>query len=362
MPSANILSKVAIARTPRVMQVEGMFDLSPKDISEHRIEANLELPDNWSVGAIVGPSGSGKSTVARKLFGDSLLTGLEWPENQSVIDGFDKSIGIKDITGLLSSVGFSSPPAWLRPFRVLSNGEQFRVTMARAMAESTSLIVVDEFTSVVDRTVAKIGSAAISRAIRRRKQQLIAVSCHYDILEWLEPDWVFQPHTGSFEVTSGHLRRPQINVKICRVHSSAWRLFRHHHYLSAEISSSAQCFVAFIDEQPAAFTSYVHFPHPSDRTYKREHRTVVLPDFQGVGLGNRISEWLGKKLTREGWRFISTTSHPAMILHRYKSSLWRVSRKMSRVSRAGESSSIAALRNNLSCSRLTAGFEFISRK
>lgn len=358
MPRADILRSVAIVRSPRVMQLEGMFDLPVSAVSEHRITADLALPDEWNVGVIVGPSGSGKSTVAAEMFGANMIKSFDWPKDRSVIDGFPPTVGIKDITALLSSVGFSSPPAWLRPFHVLSNGEQFRVTMARAMAENAGLIVVDEFTSVIDRTVAKIGSAAIAKTIRRRKQQFIAVSCHYDILDWLEPDWVFQPHTGQFELTRGRLRRPQIAIEIRRVHRSAWRLFQRHHYLSTEIANGAQCFVAFVEGQPAAFTSYIHFPHPSDARYKREHRTVVLPDFQGVGLGNRLSEWQGAHLTSEGWRFISTTSHPAMIRHRYASPLWRVNRKLGRVS---PRTTKATITGNLASSggRFTAGFEYV---
>jgi len=113
-------------------------------------------------------------------------------------------MGIKEVVDLLTSVGFGSPPAWLRPFRVLSNGEQFRVMVARAIAETTGLIAIDEFTSVVDRQVAKVASHTVQKAIRRRKRQLIAVSCHYDIIEWLQPDWVYQPHTRDFA-----RRRPQ---------------------------------------------------------------------------------------------------------------------------------------------------------
>src|SRR5690606_16358303 len=112
--------------------------------------------------------------------------------------------------------GFSSPPAWLRPFHVLSNGEQFRVTMARALAESVGLVVVDEFTSVVDRTVAQIGSAAIAKAVRRRGGRFIAVACHYDIADWLEPDWIYEPHTARF--ARDRLRRPDIEIAVRRVH------------------------------------------------------------------------------------------------------------------------------------------------
>lgn len=83
-------------------------------------------------------------------------------------------MGIKDIVGLLSSVGFSSPPSWVRPFRVLSTGEQFRVTMARTLAEMPDLAVVDEFTSVVDRTVARPGYnvAMASRSVSERSAAL----------------------------------------------------------------------------------------------------------------------------------------------------------------------------------------------
>jgi hypothetical protein len=42
----------------------------------------------------------------------------------------------------------------------------------------------------------------------------------------------------------------------------------------------------------------------------REHRTVVLPDFQGVGIGDALSEWLGAYLRSWGIRIRSLTSHP----------------------------------------------------
>ncbi len=109
-----------------------------------------------------------------------------------MIDGFDPDVSIKRVTRLLTAVGFSSPPAWIKPYRVLSCGEQFRCDLARALLASRELVVFDEFTSVVDRTVAKIGSAAVSQAVRSGgfTQRFVAVTCHYDVVEWLEPDWV----------------------------------------------------------------------------------------------------------------------------------------------------------------------------
>src|SRR5438477_11142801 len=196
MAHVTCLRSVPIIRTPRVRQLEGMFDVPPAERSEMRWEAALPLEEaDWQIGLIVGPSGCGKSTLARELFPEALIDGFDWPDDQSIVDAFPAAMGIKEVVGLLSSVGFSSPPSWLRPFRALSNGEQFRVTIARALAEKPDLAVIDEFTSVVDRPVARIGSAALARTIRRpgpdeKARRLVAVSCHYDIVDWLSPDWV----------------------------------------------------------------------------------------------------------------------------------------------------------------------------
>ena len=97
-----------------------------------------------------------------------------------------------------NAVGFSSPPSWLKPYSVLSNGEKMRCDLARAMLSGQKLFVFDEFTSVVDRTIAKIGSFAMQKAVRRTGKQFIAVTCHFDVEEWLMPDWVFDTNTMTF--------------------------------------------------------------------------------------------------------------------------------------------------------------------
>jgi len=138
MPNAHVIVDTRIIRTARVAQVEGLFDIPPAEKSQQGWDVQLPLEVKpWHIGLIVGPSGSGKSTVARALFGDQLdLQGSlpAWPNDQSILDGFPPGMPIKEVVELLSSVGFSSPPAWLRPFRVLSTGEQFRVTLARLLA------------------------------------------------------------------------------------------------------------------------------------------------------------------------------------------------------------------------------------
>src|SRR5207302_7587073 len=131
-------------------------------------------------------------------------------------DGFPYDLTIKEILALLSSVGFSSPPAWLRPFAALSTGQQFRVTLARLLAEQPALAVMDEFTSVVDRTVAQIGAHSLARTVRGRGQKFIAVTCHEDVEPWLNPDWVYRPDAGRFTWRLLQ-RRPAIALHVCRV-------------------------------------------------------------------------------------------------------------------------------------------------
>jgi GNAT superfamily N-acetyltransferase len=244
----------------------------------------------------------------------------------------------------------------LKPFHVLSNGEQFRVTLARTLAEAPELAVVDEFTSVVDRTVAQIGSAALAKTVRASNRRFVAVSCHYDIEEWLQPDWKYDTASGQFLWRSLR-RRPPLAFSVRRVNSSLWKIFRQHHYLSHDLHRSAKCFVAEIDGRPAAFASVIHNPN-NGKGWWREHRTVCLPDFQGVGLGNALSEFVAGMMTATGKMYRSTTSHPAMIRHRCKSPLWRMTRAPD-FGRAPSGSSEITSRLSTNWSRPTAGFQFV---
>jgi energy-coupling factor transporter ATP-binding protein EcfA2 len=263
---------------------------------------------------------------------------------------------IQEITGALSAVGFSSPPAWLRSFSSLSNGEAFRATLARLLVEERDPILMDEFTSVVDRTVAKIASAAVAKYVRRGDHKLVVASCHYDVMDWLQPDWVYD--TGGYEFTWRHLQpRPPIELEIYRSTPEAWRTFHHHHYLTGNLHKAATCLVALVEGRPAAFASALHRPHGKVKNLVGEHRTVCLPDFQGVGIGNALSEFLASVYIARGMRYRSTTSSPAMIRHRARSSLWRMERPPSMVRPQGKRAGRAGLVT--STSRLTSSFEYV---
>jgi ABC-type ATPase involved in cell division len=360
VPRAHLLIESPVEVSFRVEQIRGMFDVPRQEAVRHQWDVDIPIEDtDWQIGLIVGPSGSGKTTIARQLFPDAFFhAGYEWPETAAVVDGFPAGLDGREITQALSSVGFSSPPHWLKRYAHLSNGQKFRCELARLMLEEAEVVIFDEFTSVVDRDAAKVSSAAVAKALRRRgKPRLIALSCHYDVVDWLDPDWTYNTADGSFARRSLR-RRPAVELRVHEATPEAWPLFRGHHYLSASLHRAARCWVALWGGVPVAFTSCL--PLVGWSGVRREHRTVVLPDFQGVGIGNALSEWLGAHLKGEGLRFTSVSSHPAMIRHRAKSPNWRMKRfgHLKAHDRKAHRS-VGKLAETSSATRLTASFEYV---
>ena len=167
------------------------YDLQTREeiITEVPLLDTSELSDfKWNVGVLCGNSGSGKST---------LLSTLGEPKNpiydysKSIISQFPH-MSEHDVCELLSSVGLSSVPVWLHKPNELSNGERARLDICWLLANvKNQTIFCDEFTSVVNRQCAKSLSFALQRYVRKNNLQIILASCHFDIIEWLNPDWVF---------------------------------------------------------------------------------------------------------------------------------------------------------------------------
>lgn len=188
----DITKKNDVDETFRVSKIMAMFDLKPEHSNEH-FTGEITLPEKWHIGAIYGPSGSGKSTIGREIYGDKVDKVFEYT-HKSVLDDMPKDCSLDDISKMFYTVGFGSTPSWLKPYAVLSNGEKMRVDLARKLLED-DFVVFDEFTSVVDRQVAKTMCIAANKAIHKLKKQMVVISCHSDILEWLQPDWCFDTNT-----------------------------------------------------------------------------------------------------------------------------------------------------------------------
>jgi GNAT superfamily N-acetyltransferase len=272
-----------------------------------------------------------------------------------------KECSVEDITKAFNSVGFSSPPSWLKPYSVLSNGEKMRVDLARAILSEDNLFVFDEFTSVVDRNVAQIGSFAMQKAIRKTSKKFIAVTCHYDVEDWLLPDWVFDTDTMTFRNCEGQKKnRPEIKFEIFQTDDkSVWKMFAKHHYLSHSHNNAAKVFLAYVNNQLAGFISVFHFPHPKVKNFKTVHRLVILPDYQGLGIGVMFLNEIGKIYKSEKWRFTIITSAPSLMFALKKSKLWALKQFGRKPPQNINTGNPISTRKSDSSNRLTTSWEMI---
>lgn len=326
MPTIDHAVETRISRSIRARQMESAFDVPAQE--KCRLSWKGELPieaEPWNIGLIVGPSGCGKSSLLSHVFGAQKP--LAWGA-PSVIDDFAASLSIETITKACQSVGFNTIPAWLRPYAVLSNGERFRADIARRMLETPEdeTIVVDEFTSVVDRQVAQIASHAVQKFVRKNSRKMVVASCHYDIVDWLQPDWILEPGTMTF--SRRLLRgRPALSVSISRVNYAAWQLFAPFHYLTARLHKGAACYLLSVNDRPAALACLLHRPHAKVRDIMGISRVVTLPDYQGLGLAFVLMDTLGAAIKAIGKRLHMYPAHPALIGSMDRSPVWALVKK-----------------------------------
>ena len=270
------------------------------DIKDY-VESPVKIPDLPDEGLvlIVGTSGSGKSTILGSLNARSALTTSPCA---TVIENFSTAERGEE---LLLAAGLRSIPAWFRTPGTLSNGEYHRFEMAMALDQGIECI--DEFTSVVDRDTAKSLALSVRQWFNKNPGVLYIASCHRDIIDWLDPDWVYD--TDLQKLDNRRLlhrlgRRPEIALTIRGTGPEMWPYFSKHHYLDTRMSRSVHCYVGLIGDKPVAFHAAIHSTNRDIHSYWRGHRTVVLPEFQGMGIGTAFSDAIAEKSPL--WRATST--------------------------------------------------------
>ena len=304
------------------------YDIQDKNISEVIIKNKINIDFEWNIGVIYGGSGSGKSTLL-KQFGE--IKDVEFDNTKSLISNFDWLEPI-DAANLLTSIGLSSVPTWLRSYNILSNGEQYRARMAYLIgkAEINDIILIDEFTSVVDRDVAKAMSYSIGKYIRKKNLKVIFASCHFDIMEWLMPCFIYSPNKERVERLEC-LRRPEIKLEVFRCRYEAWKLFKQHHYLSQDLNKASKCFGAIWENKIIGFIAILPLPHAHMQNCFRVTRLVVLPDYQGLGIGFAFNNYIASLYKKIGCRYFIKTSNPAIGEKLVNSKDWKETSKSRKV-------------------------------
>lgn len=314
----TLTSEVEMSEIDKVIFKNFDFEFDGK--TEFTIPHFSKFEGEFGIGVIYGSSGSGKTSILSQYGKEK---NLEWDYNKSIASHFDS---VEDAIERLGAVGLNTVPTWAKPRNVLSNGEGFRCDLARRLGSN---IVIDEFTSVVNRDVAKSCSLSLSKYVKRNKlKNIVLATCHDDILEWLDPDWVFNTDAKKF-ASRGLVRQP-IEIRVIKGVRKYWELFKKHHYLTEELPQAAHCYLGLWKDRIIGFSSSVSLPGYTPPLYEgdrrknwREARTVILPDFQGLGLGTRLSDAVADIHIESGVRYYSKTSHIRMGEYRQKSPLWR---------------------------------------
>ena len=321
----KLIHKSNIVNDDYTNYVYQSYDIQNKEFTSVEINHQLENLDSfdWNIIVVFGGSGSGKSSILKSV---GKINDVKFDNSISLISNFNW-LDPKDATHLLTSMGLSSVPTWLRPFSALSNGEQYRATIAYLIgkAKENEIVLIDEFTSVVNRDVAKSMSFAIQKYIRKHNKKVIFASCHYDIFEWLMPDYVLSPEKGGALEKGDWLRqgKPSIELSVYRCKPKVWDLFKKHHYLTEEVNE-AYIFLLFeFNNKPIAINVIGIQVGKTDcfKSY-RESRIVVLPDYQGMGLGSKISEFCAAISKFSKSNYYTKTSNPALGEYRNKSKNW----------------------------------------
>jgi len=269
----------------------------------------FEVPSDFSLGVIYGSSGTGKSTLLQE-FGN--ITEFTWDSNKAIASQVDPD--------LLMRLGLSSIPSLCRPYHVLSTGEKHRADIAVSLKDNC---IIDEFTSVCNRDLAKSISIGLRNTIDTLGyKNIVLASCHEDVINWLEPDWVINTITRSL-VEGRSVRQPS-EYRVIPCSTKAWSIFKNHHYLSQDINAGAYSWI-LLDSQNhiCGFSSAIPSPGRDLKNAWREHRTVILPDYQGIGLGAKLSNTIAQMFIDKGCRYFSKTAHPKLGEHRNKSPLWK---------------------------------------
>lgn len=278
----EVHNHVSDFNTYRAARVKSLFNAESG--CNFDLVVDMDLSGDWSIGVVVGPSGSGKSSIGKIIFGENKIHDYTkgWAHDKPIIDEIAPDGDFNEVAGALANVGLGDVPAWLRPFHVLSNGEQFRAGLARLICEKPREVVVDEFTSVIDRQIAKIGSKAFAKGWRRSNKggKVVLLTPHYDILDWVQPDWVFDTKTKVFDRS---LRQPpKIQLDIFKTDGSYWKYFKPHYYLDLPMPIAAEYFVGVVDGELACHIAVS--PMFQAGGY-RGTRLVTMPEWQGAGVG-----------------------------------------------------------------------------
>lgn len=365
MQNYNVTLESPISESYRCNRAAQSLDIDVKKKSIHSLSINANIDGEFNVGLIVGASGSGKTTLAKQIFGDDCFT-VKIDSSKPIIDQLPEEFSYDECAEILSGIGLTSVPCWIRPVATLSNGQRARAEAALAMVSQSKISLVDEWTSVVDRTVAKVMSHCVQKFAKRNKKKIILLSCHYDVIDWLNPDWIIDCNKSEF-IDRRSLRpdererKEKLEFTIRKVDSKSWRYFSKYHYLSERLPGGLiHTFGVFCGPNQIGFQCFANYVPIRKKMIPIFHsnRTVIHPDYAGLGLGIKVINETSQIMKATGVRVMAKFSSEPIYRSMIKNPSWRlceIKRQVGKIKVGGNMGRKEGFRENIK----TYSFEFI---
>ena len=179
----------------RAAELMRLFGIRLLRLRDQRLAHNCKIDlDPGHIAIITGPSGCGKTTLLRGLYADApeddriALNDIDCPRTDRVIDCISGSVW--QASGLLCNVGLSNTFTMLGRVCDLSDGQQWRYQLAKALDSGKQWIFADDYAAKVSRIMAMTISINLRKIAEETGRIFVLASCHEDMLCELQPDVV----------------------------------------------------------------------------------------------------------------------------------------------------------------------------
>jgi len=196
----NVAFQTRVTKTTRTLEIAESFGLG-LDEKAWSLYDNLELEiRGGDVVYITGQSGSGKSVVLRELQrlmkeeGQDVasIEDFAFDDSKNVIDQLGKTTS--EALGLLSMAGLNDAYLFVRKPSEMSDGQRYRLKIAKLIETGAKVWVADEFGAVLDRVTARVVASNLQRAARKAGATVMVATTHEDLKNALRPDVQITKH------------------------------------------------------------------------------------------------------------------------------------------------------------------------
>ena len=196
----NVSFNTRVNKTIRTLEIAESFGLG-LDEKAWTLYDNLELDiERGDVVYVTGQSGSGKSVVLRelqRLMADAgqrvaSIDDFVFADDTNVIDQLGKTTS--DALGLRSMAGLNDAYLFVRKPSEMSDGQKYRLKIAKLIESGADVWVADEFGAVLDRVTAQVVASNLQRAARAVGATVIVATTHEDLKNALRPSVQITKH------------------------------------------------------------------------------------------------------------------------------------------------------------------------